>query len=135
MGNSILRGLAVGLAFCASAAASHATEWVYCGDTEAVVDVGFLLGSVDAFMPSAITMRHKTMHWTSGEAYGEGTPITMGQGFSDAQTLQVDLFDEGLSERIAELRLSRAEEGDIVVLAGTLRIPGQGVWAVACDPS
>ena len=134
MGNSILlRGLAVGLAFCASATASNATEWMYCGDTEAVVEVGFLLGSVDAFMPAAITMRHKTMHWTSGEAYGEGAPITLGQGFSDARTLRVDLFDEGLSERVAELRLSRAEEGDTVVLAGTLRIPGQGVWAIACD--
>lgn len=128
-----MRGLVVGLALCASVTASQATEWMYCGDTEAVVDVGFLLGTVDAFMPSAITMRYKTMHWTSGEAYGEGTPITMGQGFADARTLQVDLFDEGLSERIAELRLSRAEEGDTVVLAGTLRIPGQGVWAVACD--
>lgn len=135
MGYPILRGLAVGLALCASVTATHATEWMYCGDTEAVVEVGFLLGSVDAFMPAAITMRHQTMHWTSGEAYGEGAPVTMGQGFSDARTLQVDLFDEGLSERIAELRLSRAEEGDTVVLAGTLRIQGQGVWAVACDPS
>lgn len=130
-----MRGLMVGLVVFGTVAASQATEWMYCGDTEAEVDVGFLLGSVDAFMPSAITMRHKTMHWTSGEAYGEGAPIAMGQGFADARTLQVDLFDEGLVERIAELRLSRAEEGDTVVLAGTLRIPGQGVWAVACDPS
>lgn len=133
MRNPVLRGLAAGLVVFGSVAASHATEWMYCGDTEAVVEVGFLLGSVDAFMPAAITMRHKTMHWTSGEAYGEGAPITMGQGFADARTLQVDLFDENLSERVAELRLSRAEEGDMVVLAGTLRIPGQGVWAVACD--
>lgn len=135
MGIPILRGLMVGLVFCASATASTATEWMYCGDTEAVVEIGFLLGSVDAFMPAAITMRHKTRHWTSGEAYGDGAPIAMGQGFSDARTLQVDLFDDGLSERVAELRLSRAEEGDVVVLAGTLRIPGQGVWAVTCDPS
>lgn len=133
MRNPVLRGVAVGLVVFGSVAASHATEWMYCGDTEAVVEVGFLLGSVDAFMPAAITMRHKTMHWTSGKAYGEGAPITMGQGFADARTLQVDLFDENLSERVAELRLSRAEEGDMVVLAGTLRIPGQGVWAVACD--
>ncbi|WP_316360113.1 hypothetical protein [Devosia sp.] len=133
MRNPVLRGLAVGLVVFGSVAASHATEWMYCGDTEAVVEVGFLLGSIDAFLPAAITMRHKTMHWTSGEAYGEGAPITMGQGFADARTLQVDLFDENLIERVAELRLSRAEEGDMVVLAGTLRIPGQGVWAVACD--
>ena len=135
MNKPVTRCLALGLVFCAPMAAAHATEWMYCGDTEGFVDVGFLLGSVDAFMPAAVTMRHKTMHWTSGDAYGEGTPITMGQGFADASALRVDLYDDGLSERIAELRLSRAEEGDVVVLAGTLRIPGQGVWAVSCDPS
>lgn len=127
--------LTLGLLLPASVTATQATEWMYCGDGDAVVELGFLLGTVDAFMPSAITMRHDTMHWTSDPVYGEGTPITLGQGFSDAGMLQVDLFDEGLGERIAELRLNRAEEGDMVVLAGTLRLPGRGVWAVACDPS
>lgn len=123
----------LGLVLPASMAATQATEWMYCGDADAVVEVGFLLGTVDAFMPSAITMRHDATQWASDPAYGEGAPISMGQGFADAHALQVDLFDDGLSERIAELRLSRAEEGTDVVLAGTLRIPGQGVWPIACD--
>ena len=123
----------LGLLLPASVTASRATEWMYCGDSEDLVSVGFLLGTVDAFMPSAITMNHQAEQWVSDPAYGVGTPISMGQGFSDATSLQVDLFNEGLSERIAELRLSRAEEGDAVVVAGTLRIPGRGAWAIACD--
>ena len=135
MKRPVMRGITVGLALCVATAAVQATEWVYCTDAESVVEIGFLLGSVDAFMPAATTMRHKTMHWTSGEAYGDGAPILVGQGFADASSLRVDLYDDGLLERIAELRLSRTEEGDVVVLAGTLRILGQGVWAVSCDPN
>jgi hypothetical protein len=130
---TMLNAMIVGLALSATAAPAQATEWMYCGDSDAGVSVGFLLGSVDAFMPSAITMNHGAQTWTSDPVYGQGTPITMGQGFGDASSLTVDLFDDGLSARIAELRLSRAEEGTDVVLAGTLRIPGQGVWAIACD--
>jgi hypothetical protein len=132
MRKSILGLSVVALALSATTA-TKATEWMFCGDSEAVVEIGFLLGTVDAFMPSAITMRHDTNHWASDAVYGEGAPIVMGQGFADATTLRVDLYDDGLSARIAELRLSRAEEGTDVVMAGTLRIPGAGVWAVACD--
>ena len=133
MHKTMLNVMVIGLALSATAATAQATEWMYCGDSDGVVSVGFLLGSVDAFMPSAITMSHGDETWTSDPVYGEGTPITMGQGFADASSLKVDLFDDGLSARIAELRLSRAEEGTDLVLAGTLRIPGQGVWAISCD--
>lgn len=135
MRKPILGALAVGLVLSGTVTAAYATEWMYCGDSDAVVDVGFLLGSVDAFMPAAITMSHKATQWTSAPVYGEGISITMGQGFANSTSLQVDLYDEGLSTRIAELRLSRAEEGTDIVLAGTLRIPGVGVWAISCDPS
>jgi hypothetical protein len=116
-----------------SAVPTYATEWVYCGDEQANVEIGFLLGTVDAFMPAGATMRHKTQHWTTSEAYGDGAIMTVGQGFSDHTMLLVDLYDEAVSGAIAELRLWKAEEGETSVHSGILRIPGQGVWAVTCD--
>lgn len=114
---------------------ASATEWVYCYDVDAVAEIGFLLGTVDAFMPAGATMRHRTMHWTTSEAYGDGAIMTVGQGYGDDSMLMVDLFDEAVDAKIAELRLWKAQEGDEVVNAGTLHILGQGVWAVNCDPS
>lgn len=114
---------------------ASATEWVYCGDVDAMVEVGFLLGTVDAFLPAGATMRHRTMHWTTSEAYGDGAIMTVGQGYGDDAMLMVDLFDEAVDAKIAELRLWKAQEGEEVVNAGTLHILGQGVWAVSCDPS
>ena len=35
--------------------------------------------------------------------------------------------------RIAELRLFKAREGDAYAYGGTLRIAGQGAWAVSCS--
>ena len=114
---------------------ASATEWVYCGDQDGIVDVGFLLGTVPAFMPAAATMRHKTMHWTTDLAYGDGSIMTVGQGYGDGAMLVVDLYDDAVSNKIAELRLWKAEEGDEIVNAGILHISGQGVWAVTCDPT
>ena len=114
---------------------ASATEWVYCSDVDAVVEVGFLLGTVDAFMPAGATMRNGTRHWTTDEAYGDGAILTVGQGYGDDSMLMVDLFDEAVDAKIAELRLWKAQEGEEVVNSGTLHILGQGVWAVNCDPS
>lgn len=133
MNRSAIPSLVLALALCASATTAQATEWMYCGDQEGTVELGFLLGSVDAFMPAGATMRHDTQHWTTSEAYGEGAIMTVGQGFSDKEVLIVDLYDEAVSAAIAELRIWKSEEGDMTVAAGTLRIPGQGAWAVACD--
>ena len=85
---------------------ASATEWVYCSDVDSVAEIGFLLGTVDAFMPAGATMRHETRHWTTNEAYGDGAVMTVGQGYGDDTMLMVDLFDEAVDAKIAELRES-----------------------------
>jgi hypothetical protein len=35
--------------------------------------------------------------------------------------------------RVAELRLSRAEEGETIILGGTLKVVGIGAWSVSCE--
>lgn len=71
--------------------------------------------------------------WVTDPAYGDGETFTFGQGMADADGIRIDFFDDIVNERVAELRLFRAEEGDDYVLAGTLRIIGTGAWAVSCE--
>ncbi len=42
-------------------------------------------------------------------------------------------MDEAISTRIAELRLFKSTEGDVLVYGGTLRIAGYGAWPVSCS--
>ena len=65
---------------------------------------------------------------------GPGDPVAIGQQFEDEATILVDAMGEGF-EKVAELRLFKASEGDVFVYSGTLRIPGLGAWAVSCDPN
>jgi hypothetical protein len=115
------------------AAPASATEWTRCADPGEAVEVALLQGTIDAFAAVAATMRHGEEHWVTDPAYGEGTPFSIGQGFADETGMRVDFFDEIVNERLAELRLYRAEEGGETVTAGVLRIIGQGVWPVICD--
>ena len=121
--------LAAGLALLASPAA--ATEWVYCNDATNTVTTGLLLGS-EPMAVAGIIMSLNDKVWASAAAYGPGDPIGVGQGFENDLLFFIDLVD-GESVKIAELRLTKASEGESYVSAGTLRIIGQGAWAVSCE--
>ncbi len=112
-----------------------ATEWLYCGNEPAEVEIGLLLGTTSFLSPVGATMRDGDAKWASDAAYGEGTVFTVAQGFADAETIRVDLYDDIMNERVAELRLFQVEEGEELTLGGTLRIIGQGAWPVACSPT
>jgi hypothetical protein len=119
-------------ALCLAASPAAATEWIYCSDTTSTVTVGLLLGATDVLSVSGIILSHDDNVWASAAAYGPGEPISLGQGFTDARHLSVDLMD-GDFALLAELRLVKADEGTDFVQAGTLRLPGRGVWAVSCE--
>ena len=109
-----------------------ATEWVYCNDATNTVTVGLLLGSLDTLNVSGIILSNGDRVWASSAAYGPGEEVSMGQGFENETTLMVDLMDKDYV-KLAELRLLKASEGDLYVTSGTLRLPGQGAWAVTCE--
>lgn len=71
--------------------------------------------------------------WVTDPAYGEGAIFTIGQHFADETELKADFFDENINEKLAELRLVRAQEGHDVAQAGTLRVIGVGAWTVSCE--
>ena len=112
---------------------ASATEWVHCSDGQGEASFDYLSGDglgVLAIVGLTITAGEKV--WASAEAYGPGDPVSVGQGFEDADSVRVDAMDRDFV-KIAELRLFMAAEGDSYVTAGTLRMPGMGAWAVSCE--
>jgi hypothetical protein len=121
--------LAAAIAVLASPAA--ATEWIYCNDAANTVTVGVLLGS-EPMSVSGIILSLNDKVWASAAAYGPGDPVSLGQGYETDTAFFADLVD-GESILLAQLHLLKANEGEMYVTSGTLRMPGQGAWAVSCE--
>lgn len=73
--------------------------------------------------------------WSTAPDVVKGTPIVVGQAFSDEKQLLVDFTDDIVNEIVARLRLSIADGGETQVIGGTLEMPGRGAWVVACEES
>lgn len=117
---------------CGLAGPVLATEWLYCADAGDEAEIGLLLGTLDVLAPAGVTLRTPDRAWTTSTAYGDGGAITVGQAFGDSEKLWLDLLDGDFNARVGELRLFRAEEGETIILGGTLRVVGVGAWAVSC---
>jgi hypothetical protein len=120
--------LAIG---CLAAQPALSTEWVYCNDATSTVTAGLLMGS-EPMSVSGIILSLNDKVWASATAYGPGDLISLRQGFENEAMLYADFVDESFA-LIAELRLLKASEGEMSVSSGTLRMPGQGAWAVSCE--
>jgi len=110
------------------------TEWISCAEAGGAASFDYLAGDGTGVLSiAAVTITAGERVWASDPANGPGDPVLIGQQFEDATTISVDAMGADF-EKVAELRLFKASEGDMLVYAGTLRIPGMGAWAVACDP-
>ena len=117
-----------------AASPAVATEWVSCAHPGGEASFDYLAGDgTDVLSIAALTITAGERVWASDPANGPGDPVSIGQQFENATTILVDAVDEGFG-KVAELRLFKAAEGDMLVYGGTLRILGMGAWAVSCDP-
>jgi hypothetical protein len=121
------------IGLCGLATPSLATEWVNCAAPDGAATFDFLVGSVDVLAIAGLNISTGEKVWASSAAYGPGDPVVVGQAFETGQMILIDAVDEGMTAKIAELRLFKAEEGDAFVYGGTLRIPGHGAWSVSCS--
>lgn len=120
------------LGLCGLATPSLATEWISCASPDGGASFDFLVGTTDVLAVAGMTITVGDKVWATDPAYGPGDPVSVGQAFEDAETIRIDAVDPGVTTTLAELRLFKATEADAVATAGTLRIPGQGAWAVSC---
>jgi hypothetical protein len=129
----VIRLAALAVSLCGLATQSVATEWISCASPDGGASFDFLVGAMDVLAIVGVTVTAGEQVWASDAAYGPGDPLSIGQAFEDERMILVDAVDPNITTRIAELRLFKAEEaGFDPVLAGTLRIPGHGVWSVSC---
>jgi hypothetical protein len=110
-----------------------ATQGLICSADDGAAEIGLTLGTAGGLGFVGASMVAGESRWVTDPAYGEGEIFTFGQGMADETGMRLDFFDDIVNDRVAELRLYRAMEGDDFVLAGTLRIIGRGAWAVACE--
>lgn len=108
---------------------AHATEWLICSDG-ARASISVLLGQMDVIAVADIMIEAGEKKWSTR---GEGaTPITKGQAFETRDQIWIDVTDANANMIVAELRLFKASEGERLVTAGTLRVAGEGAWAITC---
>jgi hypothetical protein len=118
---------------CGLATPSLATEWVNCASPDGGASFDFLVGATDVLSVAGMTITVGEKVWATDPAYGPGEPTSVGQAFETDSMILIDAVDPGVTARIAELRLFKATEADASVYGGTMRVPGQGVWAVSCS--
>jgi hypothetical protein len=114
-----------------ASAPARATEWLVCNDAGGKASISVLLGAMEVIAVNDIKIAVGDKTWSTTP--GEGTPITRGQAFETADQMWIDVTDADVAAIVAQLRLFEASEGDSVVAAGTLRMPGVGAWAVTCE--
>jgi hypothetical protein len=127
----IRRALIFSLLFVISAGAARATETMICLSADGGPNVTMLMGTLDVASIVTATIEHDGKRWAS-DAEG-AMKIIVGQAFEDSAQLVVDFTDEGLSTKVAELRLVKAGEEGMFATGGTIRLPGSGAWAVSCS--
>jgi len=129
----MIRLAAIAVSLCGLATPSLATEWVNCAAPDGAATFDFLVGSVDFLSIAGLNISVGEKVWASSAAYGPGDPVAVGQAFETSEMILIDAVDENMSAKVAELRLFKSSEADSFAYGGTLRIPGQGVWAVSCS--
>jgi hypothetical protein len=126
-----MKRLAACLGFMAVfAAPACATEWVVCSAEGGKASFSVLVGSLGVGTATDFEVHAGDKSWSTKE--GQGTAIAKSQAFEDATRFLADVKTEDQSELVAELRVFKASEGPDFVMGGTLRVPGEGVWAVTC---
>ncbi len=118
------------LVLCLASPAT-ATETMICVSPQEEVSVSLLMGSLDVIAVVSASVEFGGKRWAT-DAEGD-LKIVVGQAFEDNAMMAVDLSDEGLNRKIAELRLIKTEGSDGLVIAGTVRMPGEGAWPVNCS--
>lgn len=106
-----------------------ATEWFICSDGEKA-SFSVLVGSLGVGSATDFTVSVGDKIWSTKQ--GEGIPIVKSQAYENDSMLLADVAAEDLSSVVAELRVFKSAEADAIATGGTLRVAGEGVWAVSC---
>ncbi|HUE47259.1 MAG TPA: hypothetical protein VMO81_13495 [Aestuariivirgaceae bacterium] len=108
---------------------ASATGTVDCEAADGAASLTLTIGSLPVLGVVHMEVTAGDRTWSTGSS---DDAISVGQAFRDGERWLIDATDPNVEGIVVEVRLNQAiEEGD-VALAGTLKIPGTGAWAVTC---
>ncbi|MBI4922510.1 MAG: hypothetical protein HY834_12235 [Devosia nanyangense] len=125
-----MKRLIVSAAFAALAAPAMAGGGFMCSGEG--VEAMFPLGGGAGFSLLEAEIRAKGKIWST-VARPDVIEIAVSQAFSGNHRIAFDLTDPNMQQVVAEIRLFWTEEESDPVFGGTLKMPGEGAWAIACD--
>ena len=121
-----MRRAAMILMMALSAGSAHASGSCASDDGASVY---LTLGSLTVLSVVGVEIAAGAQRWTMREG-GDGQPVVVGQAARYGDLVVVDVTDPNVERIVAELRLLSATEERDHVTAGTLRIVGQGAYAL-----
>jgi hypothetical protein len=125
-----MRRAAMTLMMALSAGSAHASGTISCVSDDGA-SVELTLGSLPVLSVVGVGIAAGEQRWTTIDGRDD-QPIIMGQAARYGDLFVVDVADPNIERIVAELRLLSATEERDHVTAGTLRIVGQGAYALTC---
>ena len=117
--------------------AAMATGEIYCRAPDDSAGFSALVGSVPglALVGAQVEANGQVWQMTGGsdEAIPGAVPMMLAQGAADRGRLIIDFTDPNFERIIASVRLVSASTDEGFAEAGTLAIPGVGVWPLICE--
>lgn len=121
---------AAALAFSLVSGGAHATGAIDCAAPGGEASVSLTIGSLPILSVVGAHITAGDQQWSIG---GEGeSAIISGQAFGEDDEMRVDFTDPNVETVVTQLRLFSAFEGKDSAMAGIVRIPGVGAYALVC---
>jgi hypothetical protein len=120
----------LGAVMLATTLPAKATEWMMCSDGDKA-SFNVLLGNMSVIAVDTVEVEVGAKKWSTRG--GAATLITKGQAFETPEQIMIDVTDDKSDAIVAQLRVFKASEGDAYASGGTLRVVGEGAWAVTCS--
>jgi hypothetical protein len=114
-----------------SSAPSFAGFGLFCEGPEGI-SANIPLGGGVGLHPLGAEIKVGTSTWTTEEGVANTIQIIPAQSASVDNRLYLDFADPNYEGVVAEIRLFWAEEETDPIYGGTLRVAGQGAWAISC---
>lgn len=126
----MMRCLLVAASVLISAGSVHASGTISCvGQPDVSVDL--TIGSLPVLSVVAASLSAGERSLSIG-AGSEQDAVIVGQAFREHDQIRVDFTDPNVERVVAKLRLFEALEEQDHAMGGTLRLIGQGAYALTC---
>ncbi len=125
--------LAAGLVWGATLAGpAHATQSIGCTDmkSDSSVDILFGAGPIPNFLSVTVIVGDRRLTTVPGQP---GEQVTIAQAYDDGEVVRVDLIDLQAQNKVAAIRIIRADDEAGPFQIGYVQIEGNVAVGITCE--